>query len=94
LHIKSKSPDASIEQDLTEVVTLTDNGVRVSFGYDTQREVKITAYNMVGQQLITPIVGTYENEVIQFGNRDQAALSIIEIIDLKTGERSVHRLGN
>lgn len=94
LHIKSKSPDAAIEQDLTEVVTLTDNGVRVSFGYDLQRNIKITAYNMVGQQLITPIVGNYENEVIHFGTREQAANSIIEIIDLKTGERSVHRLGN
>ncbi len=73
--------------------TLTDEGVRVMFFFDETHRIKINAYNLLGQQLIEPIVDNYTRETITFSDRRYAANAVIEVTDLVTGERAVIKLG-
>ena len=73
--------------------SLTDNGVQIMFYFDHERSLRITAYNVLGQQLIEPITGTYERQTITFSERRYAANALIEIIDINTGERALLRMG-
>lgn len=73
--------------------TLTDNGVQLMFYFDHERSLRITAYNVLGQQLIEPVVGNYERQTITFSERKYAANALIEIIDVNTGERALLRMG-
>lgn len=74
--------------------TLTDEGAQLMFFFNEPRKLKITAYTVLGQQLIEPIIGVYERQTIRFSERRYAANALIEVLDLNTGERSVIRLGN
>jgi len=75
------------------LATLTDRGVQVTFMFDELKNIKINAYNVLGQQLIEPIVGQYGNQTITFSDRRYAANAIIEVTDLNTGEKTLIRLG-
>ena len=75
------------------LATLTDRGVQVTFLFDELKNIRINAYNVLGQQLIEPIVGQYGNQTITFGDSRYAANALIEVTDVNTGERSLIRLG-
>jgi hypothetical protein len=74
--------------------TLTDEGAQIMFFFNEPRKLKITAYTVLGQQLIEPIIGVYERQTIRFSERRYAANALIEVLDMTTGERTVLRLGN
>jgi hypothetical protein len=75
------------------LATLTDQGVKMTFFFDEQKNLQINAYNVLGQQLIEPITGVYDNQTIMFSERRYAAQALIEITDLSTGEKALIRLG-
>jgi PKD repeat protein len=75
------------------LATLTDRGVQVTFLFDELKNIRINAYNVLGQQLIEPIVGEYGNQTITFSDRRYAANALIEVTDLNTGEKTLIRLG-
>jgi len=75
------------------LATLTDRGVQVTFLFDDLKNIRINAYNVLGQQLIEPIVGQYGNQTITFSDRRYAANALIEVTDLNTGEKTLIRLG-
>jgi len=75
------------------LATLTDQGVKMTFFFDEQKNLQINAYNVLGQQLIEPITGVYDNQTILFSDRRYAANAMIEITDLNTGEKALIRLG-
>ncbi|MFM7725588.1 MAG: hypothetical protein ACKO7B_02720, partial [Flavobacteriales bacterium] len=75
------------------VGTLTANGVQLNFFFEEMKHIRINAYNVLGQQLIEPIVGQFERQTITFGDRRYAANALIEVTDLNTGERTLIRLG-
>ncbi len=74
--------------------TLTDNGAQLMFFFDSPRKLKISAYNVLGQQLIEPFIEVYERQTVQFSERRYASNALIEVLDMTTGERTVVRLGN
>jgi hypothetical protein len=76
------------------LATLTDRGVQVTFLFDELKNIRINAYNVLGQQLIEPINGQYGNQTILFGDSRYAANALIEITDVTTGEKTLVRLGN
>ena len=65
----------------------------MTFFFDEQKNLQINAYNVLGQQLIEPITGVYDNQTIMFSDRRYAAQALIEITDLNTGEKALIRLG-
>jgi hypothetical protein len=73
---------------------LSEDGVELRFFFDAPHKLRITAYNMLGQQLIEPIVNVYQTETIHFSDRRYAANALVEILDLETGERAIIRMGN
>ena len=75
------------------LATLTDRGVQVTFLFDELKNIRINAYNVLGQQLIEPITGQYGNQTITFSDRRYAANALIEVTDLNTGEKTLIRLG-
>jgi len=75
------------------LATLTDNGVKMTFLFADQKNIKISAYNVLGQQLIEPIVGVYGKQTITFSDRRYASQALIEVVDLTTGEKALIRLG-
>ncbi|MFN5620854.1 MAG: PKD domain-containing protein [Flavobacteriales bacterium] len=75
------------------LATLTDQGVKMTFFFDEQKNLQINAYNVLGQQLIEPITGVYDTQTIMFSDRRYAAQALIEITDLNTGEKALIRLG-
>ena len=75
------------------LATLTDRGVQVTFLFDELKNIRINAYNVLGQQLIEPIMGQYGNQTITFSDRRYAANALIEVTDLNTGEKTLIRLG-
>lgn len=78
----------------SEVIgTMTDDGVQLMFFFSKERRIQINAYNVLGQQLIQPIVGSYERQTIRFSDRRYAANALIEVVDLDTGERALIRMG-
>jgi PKD repeat protein len=85
------SEGASFSSEM--IGTLTDNGVQIMFFFEKERRIQINAYNVLGQQLIEPIKGTYERETIRFSDRRYAAGSLIEVLDLDSGERALMRMG-
>jgi PKD repeat protein len=85
------SDGASFSSEM--IGTLTDEGVQIMFFFEKGRRIEINAYNVLGQQLIEPIKGTYERETIRFSDRRYAAGSLIEIMDLDSGERALIRMG-
>jgi PKD repeat protein len=76
------------------LATLTDRGVQVTFLFDELKNIRINAYNVLGQQLIEPINGQYGDQTILFGDSRYAANALIEITDVTTGEKTLVRLGN
>jgi PKD repeat protein len=76
------------------LATLTDRGVQVTFLFDELENIRINAYNVLGQQLIEPIYGQYGNQTILFGDRRYAANALIEVTNVNTGEKTLVRLGN
>ncbi len=72
---------------------LTDEGVRIMFFFNEAHRIKINAYNLLGQQIIEPIVGTYTRETITFSDRRYASHAMVEVTDLVTGERVVIKMG-
>jgi pyridoxine 5'-phosphate synthase PdxJ len=75
------------------LAALTDRGVQVTFLFDELRNIRIDAFNVLGQQLIEPITGQYGNQTITFSDRRYAANALIEVTDLNTGEKTLIRLG-
>ena len=75
------------------LATLTDQGVKMTFFFDEQKNLQINAYNILGQQLIEPITGVYDTQTIMFSDRRYASQALIEITDLNTGEKALIRLG-
>lgn len=75
------------------VATLTDNGVQMNFFFSEPRNLKISAYNVLGQQLIEPIIGLYGTQTIMFSDSRYASQALIEVTDLNTGEKALIRLG-
>jgi hypothetical protein len=92
---KTRNSEVTIE-DQAENITgyLSTGGVILNFNYNEAHNFKINAYNVLGQQLIEPIVGTYSNQTIQFGDARYAQNALIDIINTDTGERTTIRLGN
>ena len=72
---------------------LTDRGVQLSFFFDEFKTIRINVYNVLGQQLIEPIIGQFGNETITFGDRRYAANALIEVTDVATGEKTLIRMG-
>lgn len=93
--INNESIDASNSNQFAAAVVgaLTKNGVQLNFLFNEMRNIRISAYNVLGQQLIEPIVGQYGRQTITLGDSRFAAHSIIEVTDLKSGERTLIRLG-
>ena len=75
------------------LATLTDRGVQVTFLFDEMKNIRINAYNVLGQQLIEPIVGEFGSQTILFSDRRYAANALIEVTDLNSGEKALIRLG-
>lgn len=75
------------------VAALTANGVQLNFLFDEMKNIRINAYNVLGQQLIEPIVGQFGRQTITFGDRRYAANALVEVTDLNSGERTLIRLG-
>lgn len=73
---------------------LTENGVELRFFFDGPHKLRISAYNMLGQQIIEPITNVYQNETIYFSDKRYAANAIVEVLDMETGERAIIRMGN
>jgi len=82
----------AIEQQITG--TMTDQGIQLTFNFEKEENLRIVAYNALGQQLIEPIVGKYSNQVIHFSDRRYGMNAIIEVLNTNTGERTVIRLAN
>ncbi len=92
--IQIKYSGQSIPEMSSEIIgTLTDEGAQLMFFFNEPRKLKITAYSILGQQLIEPIVGVFERESIQFSEKRYAANALIEVLDMNSGERTVIRLG-
>ena len=92
--IKIGGPSANSTGLASELIgTLTDNGVQIMFFFDEPRMLQINAYNVLGQQLIETMKGVYERQTITFSDRRYAANALIEVVDLKTGERALLRMG-
>lgn len=72
--------------------TLTDEGAQLMFFFNEPQRLRISAYNVLGQQLVEPITGIYERQTIHFSERKYASNALIEILNLETGERAVLRL--
>lgn len=89
--VEPKIQDAAMASDI--IGTLTDQGVQLMFFFDQPRQLKITAYNVLGQQLTEPITGVFERQTMYFSDRRYAANSLVEVLDLKTGERAILRMG-
>ena len=92
---KARNAEVTIEEK-TESITgyLSTGGIVLNFNYNEAYNFKITAYNVLGQQLVEPIVGSYSNQTIQFGDARYAQNALIDIINTDTGERTTIRLGN
>jgi hypothetical protein len=75
------------------LATVTDRGVQVTFLFDELKNIRIDAFNVLGQQLIEPIMGQYGNQTITFSDLRYAANALIEVTDLNTGEKTLIRLG-
>ncbi len=75
------------------LATLTDRGVQVTFLFDELKNIRIDAFNVLGQQLIEPIIGQYGYQTITFSDRRYAANALIEVTDLNSGEKTLIRLG-
>lgn len=73
---------------------LTNDGVSLRFFFDEPRNIVVRAYNVLGQQLIEPIRGSFGNQTLVFSDRQYAANALVEVTDENTGERAIIRLGN
>ena len=73
---------------------LTEGGVELRFFFSGPHKLRISAYNVLGQQIIEPIVNVYQGETIHFSDRRYAANAIVEVLDLESGERAIIRMGN
>jgi len=92
--IKIARPANGINEFASEIIgTITDEGAKLMFFFNEPRKLKISAYNVLGQQLIEPIVGVYDRQTVQFSERRYASNALIEVLDLNSGERTVVRLG-
>jgi hypothetical protein len=92
---KTRTAEVAIEDAQASITGyLSTGGVILNFNYTEEYNFKINAYNVLGQQLIEPIVGTYSNQTIQFGDARYAQNALIDIINTDTGERTTIRLGN
>jgi PKD domain len=89
--VEPKDEGNSLSPDIMAV--LTDNGVQIRFFLNEPRQLKISAYTILGQQLIVPFTDIYTRETITFSDRRYAANSLIEIVDTQTGERAIFKLG-
>jgi PKD repeat protein len=88
------NPSSEMGAFTSEMIgTLTNEGVQIMFFFDHERRIQINAYNVLGQQLIQPINGTYERQTIRFSDRRYAANALIEVLDLDTGERALMKMG-
>lgn len=97
IRLTKKTAVEVIETTKTEMpvtAVLTADGVQVNFNFEENTAVKVSAYNVLGQQLIEPIYGNYGQQTIQFSDARYAAQAIIEVLNTTTGERTVIRLGN
>ncbi len=89
--VEPKDEGNSLSADIMAV--LTDNGVQIRFFFDQPRQLRISAYTILGQQLIVPFTDTYTRETVTFSDRRYAANALIEIVDIQTGERALFKLG-
>jgi PKD domain/SprB repeat len=92
--IKVVKPVSDITDFTSSIMgTLTDQGVQILFFFKESHDIRINAYNVLGQQLIEPIEGTFTNQTIYFSDRRYASNALIEVTDLTTGERAILRMG-
>lgn len=92
--IKITNPKNTANELTSEIIgNLTDEGVQLMFFFNEPRKLKISAYTVLGQQLIEPIIGVYERQTVSFSDRRYAANALIEVLDMNSGERTVLRLG-
>lgn len=89
--VEPRIQDAAMASDI--IGTLTDQGIQLMFFFDSPRQLKITSYNVLGQQLTEPITGVFERQTMYFSDRKYAANSLVEVLDVKTGERAILRMG-
>jgi len=91
--IKITNANNSIPEFASEIIgTLTEEGAQLMFFFNTPRKLKISAYNVLGQQLIEPMIGVYERQTISFSEKRYASNALIEVLDMNSGERTVIRL--
>jgi len=73
--------------------TISNNTVLLNLMFDEIRNIRISAYNVLGQQLIEPIVGQYGRQTVSLGDYRYASNTLIEVTDINTGERTLVRFG-
>lgn len=94
LHWKKKDVAPELEE-VSGTITgiLTNDGIQLTFDFPSENEFKITAYNMLGQQLTETFYGKFAQNTIRFSDNVYGAHSLVDIINLTTGERTTIRLG-
>ena len=71
---------------------LTDQGLAISFDFIKPTQLSINAYNMTGQ-LIASHNGTFETQTLLWETRAKLASSVIEVVNIQTGESKTFHLG-
>jgi hypothetical protein len=71
---------------------LTDQGLALSLGFIEPTQLRMNAYNITGQLLISH-TGTFETQTFLWETREKLAGSVIEVIHTKTGESKTFHLG-
>ena len=90
--VEAKNNGSALAADV--LGRLTENGVELRFFFEGPHKLRISAYNMLGQQIVEPFTNVYQNETIYFSDKRYAANAIVEVLDLETGERAIIRMGN
>jgi hypothetical protein len=71
---------------------MNPQGMVLQFNYNEEHRFKITAYNMLGQVLVEPFVGTYSNQALILSDPLYAMNALVDIINLDSGERTTIRI--
>lgn len=71
---------------------LTDQGLAMTFGFNEPTQLRINAYNITGQMLISH-TATFETQTFLWETREKLAGSVVEVLNTKTGESKTFHLG-
>lgn len=79
---------------LDEKITVTmENGIPwIQFRHEDQKEYSIECYNLLGQQLMSPMTGMYGDQKIQLRLLHQVPTLLIHLKDKTTGETQTFKI--